>query len=241
MANVFETEWERPEFDSVPSLAENAVYLLPGCDPVLLRKSLQFAYRDFCRRSAALRTWRRIDLSEDETRYPVVPVLSGEIDCVTQVSLGFPRRELHGWRVFGDPPILELRHGYPPHDVFVGRSSVSYVQDKTNVGSLPVETEVAAKRKGSPWALWVEAIEIPHIGEERAPKAFLRRYGDAIISGALARMFPMAGKPWTDAEQARQHAMMYANAVNEARMRSMHGNGAANASAMPTLDMTGMV
>ena len=55
----FTTEWERPEFDSVPSLAEDMVYLLPGCDAVLIRKMLQSAYRDFCRRSAALRTWRR--------------------------------------------------------------------------------------------------------------------------------------------------------------------------------------
>ena len=60
--DFFETEWERPEFDSVPSLAQNMVYLLRDCDDVLVRKTLQATYRDFCKRSAALRTWRRVEL-----------------------------------------------------------------------------------------------------------------------------------------------------------------------------------
>lgn len=236
----FTTEWERPEFDSVPSLAEDMVYLLPGCDAVLVRKTLQATYRDFCRRSAAMRTWRRVEMEPHVKAVPISPVLSGEIDCVTRVVYGHSRHDVRGWRVAGDPPMLELPLNFTRHDIRVGSPDVRYVQDKMNVGSLPVETRRRPHFHPS-WSLWVEAVEIPHIGEERAPSAFLRRYGDALVDGALARLFSMTAKPWTDAEQARQRGISYTNALSEARQRSMCGGPAANAGSGFALDMGGMV
>lgn len=208
----FTTEWERPEFDSVPTLAEDMAYLLPGCDAVLIRKMLQSAYRDFCRRSAALRTWRSVPAAHGVHAFPIAPILSGEIDCVTQVLDGRTRHEVRDWRVAGDPPVLEVPN-WRVHRVL----------------------------GGVPPFLWVEAVEIPHIGEDRAPKAFLRRYGDALVDGALTRLFSMTAKPWTDAEQARQRGVAYANALSEARQRSMCGGPSANANAGFALDMSSMV
>lgn len=253
--NSFETEWERPEFDSVPMLAENAVYLLPGCDDIILRKTLQATYRDFCKRSAALRTWRRIPLPCEEIAgefadgigavrlgFAVAPVLSGEIDCVTQVCLAGPgwHRNVRHWSLGGDPLMLRLPH-LSAHDFFVAHNDPNLVQHKTNVGTLPLEQIDAEPPRPMPVALWVEAVEIPHIGEERAPKAFLRRYGDALVDGALARLFSMSNRPWTDGEQARQHGIAYANALSEARLRSNAGGPAANAGATMVLDMRSMV
>lgn len=238
--NSFETEWERPEFDSVPMLAENAVYLLPGCDDTILRKTLQATYRDFCKRSAALRTWRRILPETGRAHYPIAPVLSGEIDCVTNVVFAHSRRPLRGWRVEGDPPVLHLGHWFETHE-FVPSPNVAFVQDKVNVGSLPVEGKPGRPPHHDPFALWVEAVEVPHLNEERAPKAFLRRHGDAIVDGALARLFSMSNRPWTDGEQARQHGIAYANALSEARLRSNAGGPAANAGATMVLDMRSMV
>lgn len=235
----FTTEWERPEFDSVPSLAEDMVYLLPGCDSVLIRKTLQATYRDFCRRSAALRTWRQVEAEPHVRMCPVVPVLSGEIDCVTRVLFGHSRREVHDWRVAGDPPMLELPRVCERY-LLDESPGVVWVQDKPNVGALPVEVDDGDRRIVRVH-LWVEAVEIPHIGEERAPKAFLRRYGDAIVDGALARLFSMSNRSWTDGEQARQHGIAYANALSEARLRSNAGGPAANAGAAFVLDMRGMV
>ena len=237
----FETEWERPEFDSVPTLAENAVYLLPGCDAVLLRKTLQATYRDFCRRAAAMRTWRRIEVEPGVREYPVAPVLSSEIDCVTQVTCGRTRMAVRGWRVVGDPPMLVLPHSMYGHDLFMSNPPIAYVQEKINVGSLPVEEDEGGESRTVPFGVWVEAIEVPHIGEERAPKAFLRRHGDAIVDGALARLFSMSGKAWTDGEQARQHAVAYENAVSAARISSMQGGPGMNTGATNAIDMSGMV
>lgn len=208
----FETEWERPEFESVPELAQNAVYLLRDCEDLLVRKALQEAYRDFCKRSAALRTWRKTEVGVDDRHFVVAPVLSGEIDCVTRVMLE-GRLDLPParWVVAGDPPVLTLKYSGPRYNT-----------------------------DGEPDFLLVEAVEVPHLNEERAPKAFLRRYGDALVDGALARLYSMTNRPWSDMEQARQRWIAYANALNEARMRSAKGGPAANASGFG-LSMKGMV
>ena len=239
----FTTEWEMPELDSVPSLAENMVYLLPGCDSVLIRKTLQATYRDFCKRSAALRTWRRIPLKNGMLHYPVAPILSGDVDCVTQVLWEYSRVPVRGWRVTGDSPsMLELPRRFSRHYVDETPPNIVWVQEHENVGSLPVE--VPNGDDGSRHfhaAVMVEAVEVPHINEERAPKAFLQRYGDTLVDGALVRLFTMQGKAWTDAEQARQRGVAYANALSEARQRGACGGPSANAGAGFALDMGSMV
>lgn len=235
----FTTEWERPDFDSVPSLAEDMVYLLPGCDSVLIRKTLQATYRDFCRRSAALRTWRRVEAEPHVRMCPVVPVLSGVIDCVTRVLFGHSRREVRDWRVVGDPPMLELPRVCERY-LLDESPGVVWVQDKPNVGALPVVVD-NGERRIVRVHLWVETVEIPHIGEERAPREFLQRYGDALVDGALARLFSMTGRPWTDVEQARQRGVAYSNALSEARQRSQCGGPSANAGGGFALDMGSMV
>ena len=242
----FAAEWERPDFESVPTLAENAEWRLPGNVTVPLRKSLQEAYRDFCRRSAALRTWRKVDLIDGVTRYAVAPILSGEIDCIAQVVWSHSRAEVRGWRAFGDaPPQIEIPRWVSGRHLieceFAPR--VEYVQAHENTGVTPVEIAVEEDEPPRPrlWSVLVEVVEVPYVNEERAPKAFLARYGEAILSGALVRLFSMQGKAWTDAEQARQHGIHYENAIAEARLRGMRGGPAANAGKTNAIDMSGMV
>ena len=215
----FSAEWERPEFDTVPSLAANAVWQLRGCDDTILRMTLRDVYRDFCKRGAALRTWRKIELEAKEECYVVAPVLSGEIDCVTQVLRygRWPLRQGRDWSVAGDPPVLRLP--FAKH----------IIAPDLAVEDVP------------PDFVMVEAVEIPHIGEERAPTSFLRRYGDAIIEGALARLMSMENRPWSDAGQAAQHAIAYQNAVSEARQRSLRSGPAANPGPRFAVDMSGAI
>lgn len=240
MGNSFENEWDAPEFDSVAQLAENAVYLLPECNDVILRKTLQETYRDFCKRSAALRTWRKIPLDPRLAHYPISPVLSGEIDCVTQVRWPHGVEMTRRWRVEGDPPELHFLGGFP-HHFFVSHPDVAIVQDRVNVGSLPVEIGPGREHPCSVWSIWVETVEVPALNEERAPKPFLRRYGDALVDGALARLYSMSGRPWSDGEQARARAVSYQNAVSEARQRALRGSSAANPGPTFAVDMSGAV
>jgi hypothetical protein len=127
------------------------------------------------------------------------------------------------------------------HDFFVGRLDANLVQHRVNVGTLPPEGGAEEPLRPMPVAVWVEAVEIPSLNEERAPKAFLRRYGDAIVDGALARLFSMSGRPWSDPEQARQRGLSYSNALSEARQRGMNGGPDSNAGCGFALDLSSMV
>ena len=127
------------------------------------------------------------------------------------------------------------------HDFFVGRFDANLVQHSVNVGTLPPEDGTEEPPHPMPVTVWVEAVEIPSLNEERAPKAFLRRYGDAIVDGALARLFSMSGRPWSDPEQARQRGLSYSNTLSEARQRGMNGGPDANAGCGFALDLSSMV
>lgn len=56
----------------------------------------------------------------------------------------------------------------------------------------------------------------PKIGCEIAPAWFLNRYGNAIISCALYRLQSMMKKPWSDPQQAQQHALEYNKELDNA-------------------------
>ena len=214
----FRTEWERPDFDSVSSLAENIVYRLPGCSDTMIRKSLVETYKDFCRRSGAMRTWRKVDYDCRESgTITVFPVVGGMIDCVTRVVYWRGRfvHDVKSWSVFGDPPTVSLANC---HDEFL-----------------------FSGEHGSKFWLWIETTEVPALGDDRVPKTFLHRYGDAIVNGTLARLLSMTNKMWSDPEQARQNGIAYENAVADARMRCTNGSPAANCGNGFGLNLGGML
>lgn len=69
--------------------------------------------------------------------------------------------------------------------------------------------------------------EVPHFGDEEAPRWFIDKYRQAIVAGALVRLFGMTGKPWTDAAQAQSEMITWENYLTEARVNS-NTNGTNN-------------
>lgn len=95
MGSSFNEEIEIPEFENLASVAENLVFRLPGCDDVMVRKTIASVYRDFCKRTCVLKERRRIDLSRDQCCYPLCPRAEGfVVDCVIGVTFE-NGRELH--------------------------------------------------------------------------------------------------------------------------------------------------
>lgn len=192
MSNEFNPEFEKPELENLRDLVDGLIYRLPGCDLVMIRKTMQEVYRDFCKASCVLNSTRTIDSTEDDI---YLDSYFGEIESVSEVFWNdkklTPGRD---YKVVGrDMPILRMHKSY---------------------------------KNGK---LKIICVEIPSIGDERVPRWFLRRYGDAIISGTLARLMTMTGKAWTDASQGSYHWALYENAKNEARnryyQRTEFGNG----------------
>lgn len=80
----------------------------------------------------------------------------------------------------------------------------------------------------------VTTVELPVDGSESAPSWFLKKYGSAIESGALARLMSMTGKAWSDPAQAKIEACSFNDYMTQAKLSYYTGgpmsNGAASVS-----------
>ena len=101
-------------------------------------------------------------------------------------------------------------------------SEYAHVNDSININPRHLP------RKGEKREIVVECLEVPRLGEERAPSWFIRKYGDAIVSGVLMNLMRMSGKAWSDPQQAAVEAIAYENALTENRMH-YYGNDCGNA------------
>ena len=113
--------------------------------------------------------------------------------------------------------IVDCVVGVKVHDVpldkemYFFRSEAMFVSDR----ELPDE--------GCAAEMEVECVEIPKVGCEHAPSAFIQRYGDAIESGVMAKLCMMSGRAWSDANVAAQEIRAYENALTSARARQIGG------------------
>lgn len=194
-ANSFQDERDTPEYATIAELAANLVYRLPGCDNETIRRSLREAYVEFCRLANALVTVREIELEHGETDYPLANMVPDcRIEGVRTVML---------WR-------HKLAEGY----------------DYTIAPGIPPVLSVRATLlpdEGKELKLAVECLEMPNSGSERAPRWFIRKYGDGICAGALARLYSMTGRQWADPAQARIELGRWEGYVANARIGSMGG------------------
>lgn len=197
MSNSFESEIEEPEMDALSSLAENLVYLLPGCADVMVRKTLQEVYRDFCRRSCCLCGRRHFVLSSEGT-VSVAPMFGGLLDCISEVR--------YNGRVLGYMDYTTMGTRINFRDALVPEPDCDDSQ-------LP--------------EIDVTFVEMPKMNSECVPCWFVQRHGESVCAGVLARLMAMTGKAWSDPQQAAENRVRYENAVCEARMRyyDRTGNG----------------
>lgn len=187
MVNSFQNEQETPRYESIAELAENVVYRVPGCDDLMVRKTLQAVYRDFCLRSCALRTERRFKC---DSRIIPIAALTPDCDVETIASV-----RLHG-------RVLEAGRHYRTTSCHIELGRMFSYIDEDGVDKTFVT---------------VEQVEVPRMGSERAPRDFISRYGDAIVSGTLMRLMQMTGKAWSDPQQAQNEAINYENFLTKAR------------------------
>ena len=199
--NGFGEVWQPEPVESIASLAEDMVYRLPGCGDLMVRKTLQNAYREFCQKTDCLVFTDRITLKPSVTDYEVSQNPCGIVECVRKA------------KIEGDPRFLVLNREYFTLDDLPPKIRVSE-------SLLPSSEE---SEDDYP-VLDAECVIVPPMGGECAPLWFLQRYGHAVVSGAMYRLFSMTGKPWSDAAQAQQEAIRYENALTEAKARSLYPN-----------------
>lgn len=202
MANFYETEWEEPELDTLPSLAHHLVYRLNGCDDRIVRLTLQEVYRDFCRRSCCLRVRRHFDF-EPDGNYLVTPMFGGEVERIVAVYDGcLLLREGRDYTVSGN--ILHLRrgrHNVPPPNPPPEERPHGLTPESLGYGRLPFDFSIS----------W---IEMPSLASEKVPRWLLKKHGDTICAGVMARLTAMSNRPWSDPQMAAIESNRYEAALN---------------------------
>ena len=206
MANPIDTEQEQVEYGSLASLSEDLVYRLPGCSDLMVRKTLQEVYRDFCSRSWCL-SFTDVDEFPKDGAYDIRRRI-GALSHVAEVSVGRHVLEQgRDWTLSRSPaPVVFIanRHGHIVHQTHPRHPELD---DPCRMHDRHAERE----------RVRVKWVEVPGMGCERCPGWFLERHGDAICHGVLAKLMSMTGRAWSDQAQASSELVQYENAVNFAK------------------------
>lgn len=197
MANSFQEERETPEYATIAELADNVVYRIPNCDDETVRRMLRDSYSEFCRLANALVTERVIPLQMDCDRYAVSNMIPDcRVECVRKVFMVC-------------------------HELCEGRD---YFVTTGTTPCIVLKSFLLPKSNGEKCAISVQCFEMPNHGSERAPRWFIRKYGEAIVAGALVKLFSMSNRAWADQTQARLELGKWEGYVASARLGSMNGS-----------------
>lgn len=207
--SIYNQEVEDIELESIADLAEQMVFRLNGCTPTLIWKMLQIAYADFARVTCCFTTEYEFETEKDELCYPVsstIPRMYVDTICAVWLDgrrLACPLQ--YRTSLIGGAPTILLNE----------RAVSDFCTDEELV-----RHPEYADRDYEPQKIRVRIVEQPKMGSEVAPRWFLDKYGEAVVAGALTRLFGMNGKPWTDAVQAQSELIRYENFTTNARVNS---------------------
>ena len=228
MSAYFEAEQKKPEFSKVADLAGNIVYLLPGCADLMVRKTIQQVFREFCRKTCCFKTHRRLPVKAGRNVLTAAPILCSMTEAVCDVIL-----DGHKLTAGSDYVVID---GNPP----------SVILNVPANGDRPVENIVMRPefegKPPQPIMVDIVCAEMPSIGEETAPVWFIDKYGEAICAGVISRLCAISGKTWTNEGLSNQYAIVYNNFLNEASAKSFGDDGSQFGSGhVSTLDMSGVL
>lgn len=205
--NAISTPAEALNIVGLNTLAEECVYMLPGCGDLMLRKMLQQVFRDFCQRTGTLIT-RDTGIVTHEADTLALCKDNGEFQVFYGARIAASGEELKNCRI-NDCMLIEE----------CGDMSVEFSlpQDEDDEDGDPVEYDVD-----------VTYSYVPRIGTEVAPLWYLNKYGDAIVAGTLFRLLSMPNKPWSDPTTGQLKAIEYQNALNNAVINRLTGGNYAD-------------
>lgn len=219
MANSFQQEQESPELEMISELAENLVLRLPRCEDVMIRKTIQDVFRDFCRETKCLTGERLVEIEPGCAEYPLFSMFGGVVTDVRTVAIG-PQRLKRGldYTAKGVRPVVLVLNprwvGDPPPPPPPGGMVLPVPTPGETPPVPPAEAHVHAPR-----VLRIVQEEMPSMNSEKAPHGFIERHGEAICSGVMFRLCSMSGRSWSDVNVAALERINYENAKSEERMR----------------------
>lgn len=195
--NALTADAQALEITGLQTLAEDCVYMLPGCGDLMLRKTLQAVFREFCRRTGTLKATDTGTVTYED---PALPLCrdNGEMLVFISAKLGDEVRSPEDCTLSHDCGCLSVTFDLP--------------EDEDDNDGNPVEHAAEATYS-----------YVPRLGSESAPRWFLNKYGDALVAGTLFRLLSMPNQPWSDAATGQLKGIEYQNALNNAVIDRLTG------------------
>lgn len=220
MPNSFQQEQEAPELEMISELAENLVFRLPRCEEVMIRKTIQEVFREFCRETKCLTAECMIDIEPGRCDYPLFPVFGGVVTNVRAVAIG-PQLLKQGWDYSthgATPLVLHFSPRWVP--CLPPQNPAGMILPVAVPGENPPDVPLAqAHIHTESVCARIVQEEMPSMNSEKAPRGFIELYGEAICSGVMARLCSMSGRSWSDPQIAAIERVNYENAKSEERMK----------------------
>lgn len=208
--SIYNDTVEDIELESIADLAEQMVFRLNGCTPTLIRKMLQIAYSDFARVTSCFTSEYDFETEKDELIYPISATMPKMfVDSIGAVWLDGRRLSCpkqYRTSVFGGVPQVMLNER-----VMTDYYTPEELERRPDLENRPYHPQMVR----------VRIVELPKMGSETVPRWFLDKYGEAVVAGALVRLYGMTGKSWTDAAQAQTELLRYENFTTQARLNSV--------------------
>jgi hypothetical protein len=175
-----------------------AIVRLPGCEADLLDFEIRWAVHDFLTRTTLLRESFTVPMVVSQSSYVLTPATTdGLVSMLLNVKNGFQGLELHSLAglpaTSGDPTVACM-----------GDSRTMTVYPTPTTGTSVVLTVLAAVTTSPNPS---SALSVPYV---------VQPYFESLLSGVLARMHAMPGKPWSNPALAIYHMDKF----NEGRLRA---------------------
>lgn len=163
---------------------------LPGCTPVLIRKTMQTVCDEFTRYTGAFRAVvGPFDMLDGVSQYPV------ELPVNAKVSV------IHKVFIYG-------------RECDKTEYAIVKNEDGDTIVAFP-----SAPNLDMPESWTVDASMVPFRGCERFPKSFFEDWSHAIVSGTLAELCADDSARWHNAVKAAQNAQKYHAAKQDAAIK----------------------
>lgn len=205
---------DRPVFRGVDDLLPDVKYLLPKCDAeITIRKTLAEQAQEFCRTTGCLT--HRFDLTvvTGTVQYELATAdVNADLLCVNRVSL---------WRIPAGGTVAQYSSDLNPGTDF----DIEDPLDEDHV-YLNLRSSYSAPVDGSTLILRAEVSLIPYFDQSVGtqayafPDKFLRRWRQALVSGAVAKLASMEKTPWFNSGLAADRQKTYDSLVGEAQNKA---------------------
>lgn len=184
------------------ALHKHILPYLPGAEPPIVDLQIRKIVREFMKRTTLTRETFQFITVPGVSAYQLTPVF-GQVSAVIQAWIDAEMRDLK----------VTTEEQRPPVNAGKPTGWFTLLPDLINLYPQP----------DAAYTVTVNAVITLDQAATTLPEELVKHYSEELSAGVLAAMFGMPGKPWTQAQSAKEAGRMYSAAIKTIRGRLRDG------------------